>query len=170
MGQSEARERRRRTGRRRIAARFDPYPAFVDLPARQRRYYVLLGVGSMVVCSAFFAMSLLGRSPRVPMAVAWILLGALAFVVNLRTAVGWIEFERDGLRTSRMFRGRYLCWDEVVRVEAYERMTRIGRVRVVRAHLRDGRRVFLPVPRATVPAAYDAYELALRRLRARIRR
>ena len=169
MSQSEARQRRRQTGRR-IVVRVDPYPTFVDLPPRQRRHFVLLGVGGLVVCSAFFAMSLLGRSPRIPMAIAWILLGTVAFVVNLRIAVGWIEFERDGLRTSRMFRGRYLRWDEVVRFEAYDRTTRIARLRVVRAHLRDGRRVILPVPRATDPAAYDAYELGLRRLRARIRR
>jgi hypothetical protein len=138
----------------------------LDLRGDQRKHYLFMAAVCAVGGTGFGGILLIPTTIRHDDLRIWYIGGfaVLMWVVAvyyLRVAYGWIELDAEGLRTSRLLRGRLTQWGEIDRVSTRTYYGRIGTVTVIRVHTTAGRTFYLPAPRTTSPGDPEFYKAVL---------
>jgi hypothetical protein len=143
-------------------------PARLDLRGPQRTRYLRLAVAcfGVAVAPAVFVLGSGGAGVEdLTSPVIWAVLLSMLAGYYLRVAFGWVQIGPAGLRTSRLWRGRHLPWQEITGLDTTTWYGKGSDLTVARIHLRSGRTYYLPAPRTTTPATAATFDRQFRQLR-----
>jgi hypothetical protein len=135
-----------------------------DLRGRQRRSFLIMAV-SCVVLGPFLAAGVVGPRNQSAGSLVWFEAITLAVWVvaayYVRVAFGWVVADSSGLRTSRVYRGQAVRWDDVEFIRPRSYQGRVASITLVQVRTKDGQGFFLPAPRTTRPSEDREFAEAL---------
>jgi hypothetical protein len=138
---------------RRTQSRRRPDSPRIDLPGPQRKAYLVRAAFCEVAALAPALLRLstgISRTSDRAFLVGWAVLMTFIAAYHVRAAYGWVHIEPAGLRTSRLWRARYLRWNEIAGLEPKTWRGKGGHVTVVRVRTRSGH----PITSAALPADF----------------